>query len=172
MAAAGEAAPRWSTTVIVSSSLQKHAAYRLLSSQQHRVRCSDSVESGCFIFPTAGIAFLLIDPHDLPEPLDEPRLLQQIESFVKVHRNCFVLLQAPPGGTRAPHILTLIQNRFLGSNLRILPVRNDAELVKGMLTIAKATSKPHADSIRDRMSLAKAHIIDTSPMWEMLRDML
>lgn len=27
--------------------------------------------------------------------------------------------------------------RFLGSNLRILPVRNNAEIVKGMLTIAK-----------------------------------
>ncbi len=27
--------------------------------------------------------------------------------------------------------------RFFGSNLRILPVRNNAEIVKGMLTIAK-----------------------------------
>ncbi|KAJ8418548.1 hypothetical protein AAFF_G00000470 [Aldrovandia affinis] len=44
-------------------------------------------------------------------------------------------------------------------------------MLKGMLTIAKATSKPHVVSVRDRMSLARAHIIERSPVWEMLRDM-
>ncbi|KAM6921825.1 protein SPO16 homolog [Xenentodon cancila] len=172
METGGETVPQWKTTVIVSSSLQTHDACRMLGAQQHRIRCSDSVESGSFIFPTSGIAFLLVDLQDLPEPLDELGLLEQIKSFVQVHRNCFLLLHDPLNGKRKLQTLTLIQNRFFDSNLRILPVRNNAEIVKGMLTIAKATSKPHADSIRDRMSLAKAHIIETSPMWEMLRDIL
>lgn len=34
-----------------------------------------------------------------------------------------------------------ISFRFFGSNLRILPVRNNAEIVKGMLTIAKVNKK-------------------------------
>lgn len=34
-------------------------------------------------------------------------------------------------------IFVFFSFRFFGSNLRILPVRNNAEIVKGMLTIAK-----------------------------------
>ncbi|KAM7012508.1 protein SPO16 homolog isoform 2-T2 [Tautogolabrus adspersus] len=144
----------------------------MLSAQQHRIRFSDSVESGAFIFPLSGTAFLLVDPQDLPECFEESGLIERINTFVQVHRNSFLLLFAPFNGTREMEIFTVIQHRFLGSNLRILPVRNNAEIVKGMLTIAKATSKPHVDSIRNRMSLARAHIIESSPVWEMLRDML
>ncbi|XP_060886742.1 protein SPO16 homolog isoform X2 [Labrus mixtus] len=144
----------------------------MLSAQQHRIRFSDSVESGAFIFPLSGTAFLLVDPQDLPERFEESGLIERINTFVQVHRNSFLLLFAPFNGTREMEIFTVIQHRFFGSNLRILPVRNNVEIVKGMLTIAKATSKPHVDSIRNRMSLARAHIIESSPVWEMLRDML
>lgn len=41
-----------------------------------------------------------------------------IQSLVKSEKVCFFF-------------------RFLGSNLRILPVRNNTDIVKGMLTIAK-----------------------------------
>nr|XP_020486330.1 uncharacterized protein C1orf146 homolog isoform X2 [Labrus bergylta] len=148
-----------------------HDTNRMLSAQQHRIRFSDSVESGVFIFPLSGTAFLLVDPQDLPERLEESGLIERINTFVQVHRNSFLLLFAPFNGTREMEIFTVIQHRFFGSNLRILPVRNNAEIVKGMLTVAKATSKPHVDSIRNRMFLARAHIIESSPVWEMLRDM-
>ncbi|XP_039983843.1 protein SPO16 homolog isoform X1 [Xiphias gladius] len=172
MAAPEETSPPWRTTIIVSSSLQNHDTHRMLSSQQHRIRFSDSVESGAFIFPLSGTAFLLVDPQDLPERLEESGLIERIKKFTRVHRNSFLLLYAPFNGKRELEILSGIQCRFFGSNLRILPVRNNAEIVKGMLTIAKATSKPHVDSIRDRMSLAQAHIIESSRVWEMLRDIL
>ncbi|XP_039983845.1 protein SPO16 homolog isoform X2 [Xiphias gladius] len=162
MAAPEETSPPWRTTIIVSSSLQNHDTHRMLSSQQHRIRFSDSVESGAFIFPLS----------DLPERLEESGLIERIKKFTRVHRNSFLLLYAPFNGKRELEILSGIQCRFFGSNLRILPVRNNAEIVKGMLTIAKATSKPHVDSIRDRMSLAQAHIIESSRVWEMLRDIL
>ncbi|XP_074523786.1 protein SPO16 homolog [Halichoeres trimaculatus] len=167
-----EVTPQWTTTIIASTSLQNHDSNRMLSAQQHKIRFSDSVQSGAFIFPLSGIAFLLVDPQDLPERFEESGLTERINTFVQVHRNSFLLFLAPFNGQKELGILTGIQHRFLGSNLRILPVRNNAEIVKGMLTIAKATSKPHVDSIRNRMSLAQARIIESSPVWEMLRDML
>ncbi|XP_014913015.1 protein SPO16 homolog [Poecilia latipinna] len=172
MATPSETIAQWKTTIIISSSLQNHDTCRTLSAQQHRIRFSDSVEAGAFIFPLSGTAFLLVDPQDLPEPLDESGLTERIGKFVQVHRNCFILLYSPFNGEKELQVLTVIQHRFIGSNLKILPVRNDAQIAKGMLTIAKATSKPHADKIRERMSLARAHIIETSPVWEMLRDIL
>ncbi|KAF1385969.1 hypothetical protein PFLUV_G00113280 [Perca fluviatilis] len=172
MATNKEAIPLWKTTIIVSTSLQNHDTIRMISAQQHRIRFSDSVESGAFIFPLSGTAFLLVDPQDLLEHFEESGLIKRIRTFVQVHRNSFLLLYAPFNGKKELEILSVIQLRFFGSNLRILPVRNNAEIVKGMLTIAKATSKPHVDSIRDRMSLARAHIIESSPVWEMLRDIL
>ncbi|XP_031613709.2 uncharacterized protein C1orf146 [Oreochromis aureus] len=172
MATCGEGTPQWKTTIIVSTSLQSHEIIRMLNAQQHRIRFSDSVHPGAFIFPLSGTAFLMVDPQDLPEPSEESGVFERIKKFVQVHRNCFLLLHSPFKGKKELETLTVIQNRFFGSNLRILPVQNTDEIVKGMLTIAKATSKPHVDSIRDRISLARAHIIESSPVWEMLRDML
>nr|XP_046248354.1 protein SPO16 homolog isoform X1 [Scatophagus argus] len=172
MATLKETTPQWRTTVIVSTSLQKHETNRMLSAQQHRIRFSDSVDPGTFIFPLSGTAFLLVDPQDLPGPFEESGLFERIETFVQVHRNSFLLLYAPFNGRKELDILSAIQHRFLGSNLKVLPVRNNAEIVNGMLTIAKATSKPHADSVSDMMSLAQAHVTESSPVWEMLRDQL
>ncbi|XP_010771070.1 uncharacterized protein C1orf146 homolog isoform X1 [Notothenia coriiceps] len=172
MATHTETTPQWKTTIIVSTSLQSHDTSRMLSAQPHRIRFSDGVESGAFIFPLSGTAFLLLDPQDPLEHCEESGLIERIKTFVQVHRNSFLLLYAPFNGKKELEILSVLQDRFSGSNLRILPVRNNAEIVKGMLTIAKATSKPHVDSIRDRMSLARAHIIENSPVWEMLRDIL
>nr|XP_020465731.1 uncharacterized protein C1orf146 homolog [Monopterus albus]XP_020465732.1 uncharacterized protein C1orf146 homolog [Monopterus albus]XP_020465734.1 uncharacterized protein C1orf146 homolog [Monopterus albus]XP_020465735.1 uncharacterized protein C1orf146 homolog [Monopterus albus]XP_020465736.1 uncharacterized protein C1orf146 homolog [Monopterus albus] len=170
MAALTETTPQWKTTIIVSTSLQNHDTTRMLSAQRHRIRFSDSVESRAFIFPLSGTAFLLVDPQALPEHFEESGIIEMIKKFVQVHRNSFLLLYGPFNGKKELEILSEIQRRFFGRNLRILPVRNTAEAVKGMLTIAKATSKPHVDNIRDRMSLARAHVIESSPVWEMLRN--
>ncbi|KAM4629245.1 protein SPO16 homolog [Polymixia lowei] len=161
---------QWKTTIIVSKSLKNHEASRTLGAQQHRIRFSDNVESGVIVFPSSGTAFLFIDPQEFPEDLEGSGLFEKIETFVQVHRNSFLLLLTPLYGKRELDTLLAIQHRFFGSNLRILPVRNNAELLKGMLTIAKATGKPHADRIQDWLSLTRAHVIESSPVWEMLRD--
>uniref|UniRef100_A0A8C5E627 Uncharacterized protein n=1 Tax=Gouania willdenowi TaxID=441366 RepID=A0A8C5E627_GOUWI len=119
-----------------------------------------------------GTAFLLVKPEDLPEPVGQSELTEKIEKFVQIHRNSFVLLHSPFNGKKELETLALIQRRFFGSNLRVLPVRNTAEMVTGMLMIAKATSRPHVDNIRERMALARAHVMEGSPVWEMLRDLL
>ncbi|KAF7203857.1 protein SPO16 homolog [Nothobranchius furzeri] len=160
----------WKTTIIMSVSLQNHEVYRMLRAQQHRIRLSGSVEAGSVIFPLSGTAFLLAEPQGFPESLDHSEFFELIEKFTQVHRNCFLLLFATFSGKGQLQTLTEIQSRFFGSNLRILPVQNAAEIVRGMLAIAKATSKPHADRIQACMSLVRAHIIENSPVWDILRD--
>ncbi|XP_029906006.1 protein SPO16 homolog [Myripristis murdjan] len=166
MATNKEITGHWKTTIIVSASLKNHDITRMLIAQQHRIKISDSIESGSFVFPSSGTAFLV------PENHEESGLFEKTDKFVQVHRNSFLLQLTPSYGKIGRDTLSAIQHRFLGSNLRILPVQSNAEIVKGMLAIAKATSKPHVDSIRDRMSLVRTHIIESSPVWEMLRDKL
>uniref|UniRef100_A0A9J7Y6U9 Uncharacterized protein n=1 Tax=Cyprinus carpio carpio TaxID=630221 RepID=A0A9J7Y6U9_CYPCA len=81
-----------------------------------------------------------------------------------VHRNSFVLLQPPVYGKREWEISSSVQKRFI-------PVHSTADVVKGILVIAKATSKPNVVNLRDQMSLACTHIIDHSPVWKMLQEM-
>ncbi|XP_061833422.1 protein SPO16 homolog isoform X1 [Nerophis lumbriciformis] len=159
----------WTTTIIISTSLQSHDTLRMLRAQQHRIRLSDGVERGTFIFPLAGVAFMLVEPQHLPENLEESGLIEQIKKFAQVHRNCFVLLYAPFNGKRETDTLSLIQQSFFGSNPRVLPVRNNTDILKGMLTIAKATSKPHVERIQDHMALARTHILERSPVWDVLK---
>ncbi|XP_060774320.1 protein SPO16 homolog [Neoarius graeffei] len=152
----------WKTTVIVSSSLQNDEISVLLLAQQHLLRYSDSIEAGTLVFPLSGVAFLLITPEEFPEKTECEEFFQRIEKFIQVHRNSFLLLQVSAYGARELEIVSTVQNRFFGGNLKVLPVHSDGDAVKGMLIIAKATSKPHVDSVRERMHLARAHIIKRS----------
>ncbi|KFV85222.1 Uncharacterized protein C1orf146, partial [Struthio camelus australis] len=145
-----------------------HEISTLLRSQQHRVRYSDSVEIGSVIFSLSGVAFILADTQDLLTTGEE-QFLDRVQKFINIHRNSFLVLSAVLHGPEEWNIMFRIQRRFLGSNLRIIPVHNTAETVKFMLTIAKITSKPRADDIHYKMAMAKAHIIEKSPVWKMLQ---
>uniref|UniRef100_W5MBF2 Chromosome 1 open reading frame 146 n=1 Tax=Lepisosteus oculatus TaxID=7918 RepID=W5MBF2_LEPOC len=147
---------------------QSHETALALSAQQHRVRYSDSVEEGTYIFPLSGIAFMIVDTQECADSPGVSRLFEKIGKFIQVHRNSFLLFSSSLHAQREQEILFRIQQSFLGSKLRIIPVHNVAEMVKSMLTIAKATSKPHVDSVRDRMALARAQIIERSPVWDVL----
>ncbi|XP_028667274.1 protein SPO16 homolog [Erpetoichthys calabaricus] len=171
MEQAGSEGRRWKTTVIVSTSLQNHEVAYLLSNQQHRIRYSECVEAGSVIFPLSGVAFMIIDTMEFSDMREEAGVFEKIEKFLHVHRNSFLLLVASLYGEKEWKVLSTIQQRFLGSSLRILPVHNSTEITRSMTTIAQVTSKPSIDSVRDRISLARAHIIDQSPMWEVLRKM-
>ncbi|XP_030646929.1 protein SPO16 homolog [Chanos chanos] len=162
-------ATSWKTTVIISTTLKNHEISAMLSAQRHRIRFSDEVEPEALIFCPSGTAFMVITPQEFPETLENVKLFEKIEKFVKVHQNCFILLPAQVYGQKEWDIVAVIQNRFFGSNLGILPVHKNADMVKGMLTIAKVTSKPYADSVRDRISLVRAHLIKHSPAWDMLK---
>jgi hypothetical protein len=59
-----------------------------------------------------GIAFLIINPQELPENLEEAGLFDKIKKFVTVHRNSFLLLQAPFYGKKELGIMSVIQHRY------------------------------------------------------------
>ncbi|XP_030350871.1 uncharacterized protein C1orf146 homolog [Strigops habroptila] len=165
----GQEQSRWITTVIMSTALQNHEISTILQRQQHRVRYSDSVETGSVIFSLSGVAFILSDIQDLLMTGEE-EFSQRIQKFMSIHRNSFLVLSAALHGPEEWNVMFRIQKRFLGSNLRIIPVHNSAETVKLMLTIAKITSKPQADDIRYKMAITKAQIIENSPVWKMLQE--
>ncbi|KAM6305743.1 protein SPO16 homolog [Aegotheles albertisi] len=160
---------RWVTTVIMSTALQNHEISTVLQRQQHRVRYSESVETGSLIFSLSGVAFMLADTQDLLATGEE-EFFKRIQKFINIHRNSFLVLSAALHGPEEWNVMFRIQRRFLGSNLRIIPVHNTAETVKLMLTIAKITSKPRVDDIRYKMEVTKAQIIENSPVWKMLQE--
>ncbi|XP_069718873.1 protein SPO16 homolog [Phaenicophaeus curvirostris] len=165
----GREPPGWTTTVIVSTALQNHEVSTLLQRQQHRVRYSESVEIGSVIFSLSGVAFMLADTQDFLTAGEE-QLFERIQKFMNIHRNSFLVLSAALHGPEEWNVMFRIQRRFLGSNLRVIPVHNAAESVKLMLTIAKVTSKPRADDIRHRMALTKAQIMENIPVWRMVQE--
>ncbi|OCT85172.1 protein SPO16 homolog [Xenopus laevis] len=158
---------KWTTTVIVSRTLQGHEVAASLQREHHKVRFSQSVETGSIIFPLSGIAFLLATTQELFATSHET-MFPWIENFISIHRNCFLVLTAALHGSSEWDLMFTIQQRFLGSNLRIIPAHNNAEIVKIMLIIAKATSKPHLETIIDRLLKAQSQIIERSPVWQLL----
>ncbi|KFZ46167.1 Uncharacterized protein C1orf146, partial [Antrostomus carolinensis] len=146
-----------------------HEISTVLQRQQHRVRYSESVEIGSVIFSVSGVAFLLADTQDLLLNAEE-QFFKRIQKFISIHRNSFLVLSAALHGPEEWNVMFQIQRRFLGSNLRIIPIHNTAETVKLMLTIAKVTSKPQADDICYQMATTKAQIIENSPVWKILQD--
>uniref|UniRef100_A0A8D0E8I5 Chromosome 1 open reading frame 146 n=1 Tax=Salvator merianae TaxID=96440 RepID=A0A8D0E8I5_SALMN len=128
---------------------------------------SDTLENGSIIFSLSGVAFLYVEAHGSVFT-DRETFFDRIQKFIRIHRNGFLLLSAALHGPKEWDMMFIVQQRFLGSNLRIIPVHNTVEAVKLMLTIAKSTSKPYLDSIRNRMLLAKTQIVEQSPVWKVL----
>ncbi|XP_043941601.1 protein SPO16 homolog [Protopterus annectens] len=162
---------KWATTIIISSSLLNHEVATALSRQNHRVRYSDSVHEGSIIFSLSGVAFMLADTQKESVNGEDTTFLDRLEKFMNIHRNSFLLLVAAFHGQTEREILFRIQQRFFGRNLRIIPVHNTSDTIRSILTIAKATCKPYVDSIRHRMVMARAQILERSPVWEMLQEL-
>ncbi|XP_008825051.2 uncharacterized protein C1orf146 homolog [Nannospalax galili] len=158
----------WTTTIIISSSLKSYEIAAALENRSHKVRYSDTLESGSIVFSLSGVAFLLMDAKECITVAEEI-FLTKIEKFINIHQNSFLVLSAPLHGPEECNLMSRIQQRFLGSNLRILPVHNTVNAVDLMCTIAKTTSKPNIDSICYRMIATKAYIIEQSPVWKTLQ---
>uniref|UniRef100_A0A287APY2 Chromosome 1 open reading frame 146 n=1 Tax=Sus scrofa TaxID=9823 RepID=A0A287APY2_PIG len=163
----GKEKMKWTTTIIISASLKSSEVATALENRSHKIRYSDSVEDGSVIFSLSGVAFLLVDAQECFMSAEEV-FLAKIEKFINIHQNSFLVLSAALHGPEEWKLMFRIQQRFLGSNLRILPVHNAANAVNLMCTIAKITSKPYIDSICYRMITTKAYIIEQSPVWTTL----
>ncbi|KAB0393394.1 hypothetical protein E2I00_002043, partial [Balaenoptera physalus] len=152
----------------ISVAYMSYEVATALENRSHKVRYSDSVENGSIIFSLSGVAFLLMDAKKCFMSAEET-FLAKIEKFINIHRNSFLVLSAALHGPEEWKLMFRIQQRFLGSNLRILPVHNTINAINLMCTIAKITSKPHTDSICYRMITTKAYIIEQSPVWKTLQ---
>ncbi|XP_025727972.1 protein SPO16 homolog [Callorhinus ursinus] len=159
---------KWTTTIIISSSLKSCEVATALENQSHKIRYSDSVENGSIIFSLSGLAFLLMDAKECFISAEEI-FLAKIEKFINIHRKSFLVLSAALHGSEEWKLMFRIQQRFLGSNLRILPVHNTVNAINLMCTIAKTASKPYTDSICYRMITTEAYIIEQSPVWKTLQ---
>ncbi|XP_019482533.1 PREDICTED: uncharacterized protein C1orf146 homolog isoform X1 [Hipposideros armiger] len=165
---AGKENIKWTTTIIISSSLKSCEIATALENRSHKIRYSDSVENGTIIFSLTGVAFLLMDAQECFMSTEEI-FLAKIEKFINIHQNCFLVLSAALHGPEEWKLMFRIQQRFLGSKLRILPVHNTVNAINLMCTIGKITAKPHIDSICSRMITTKAYIIEQSPVWKTLQ---
>ncbi|XP_002929190.1 uncharacterized protein C1orf146 homolog [Ailuropoda melanoleuca] len=159
---------KWTTTIIISSSLKSCEIATALENRSHKIRYSDSVENGSIIFSLSGLAFLLMDAKECFISAEEI-FLAKIEKFISIHRKSFLVLSAALHGPEEWKLMFRIQQRFLGSNLRILPVHNTVNAINLMCTIAKTASKPYTDSICYRMITTEAYIIEQSPVWKTLQ---
>ncbi|KAI8482990.1 hypothetical protein Bbelb_392900 [Branchiostoma belcheri] len=141
--------------VIVNTSLQNSDVTRLLQQQQHKTRVSDTTLRHTCIFPQSGVAFMIIP---LNESLTEwppsgdsvldSSLVDRIEKFLAVHRNCYLLTTAALYGHHEMAALSTLQNKFMDRKLYLLPAHNASECVQSMTTIAKAVSHPSTDRAR------------------------
>lgn len=99
----------------------------------------------------------------------EETFLAKIEKFINIHQNSFLVLSAALHGPEEWKLMFRIQQRFLGSNLQILPAHNTVNTIKLMCTIAKITCKSYIDSTCYRMITTKAYITEQSPVWKTLQ---
>ncbi|XP_039239027.1 uncharacterized protein C1orf146 homolog isoform X4 [Pipra filicauda] len=104
----GQEQTRWITTVIMSTALQDHEISTILQRQQHRVRYSESVETGSVIFPLSGVAFILSDTQDLLRTGEE-QFSERIQKFIGIHRNSFLVLSAALHGSEEWNVMFRIQ---------------------------------------------------------------
>ncbi|KFW79299.1 Uncharacterized protein C1orf146, partial [Manacus vitellinus] len=146
-----------------------HEISTILQRQHHRVRYSESVETGSVIFPLSGVAFILSDTQDLLRTGEE-QFSERIQKFIGIHRNSFLVLSAALHGSEEWNVMFRIQKSTKPDSSRRSQAHVVAETVKLMLTMAKMTSKPQADDTRYKLEMTKAQIIEKSPVWKMLQE--
>ncbi|XP_019482535.1 PREDICTED: uncharacterized protein C1orf146 homolog isoform X2 [Hipposideros armiger] len=108
---AGKENIKWTTTIIISSSLKSCEIATALENRSHKIRYSDSVENGTIIFSLTGVAFLLMDAQECFMSTEEI-FLAKIEKFINIHQNCFLVLSAALHGPEEWKLMFRIQQRY------------------------------------------------------------
>ncbi|KAL5489050.1 hypothetical protein EMCRGX_G018096 [Ephydatia muelleri] len=144
--------------VIISKSLEKSEIHHQLQIQKHKIRVSSGTWHHTCLFPQSSAAFMIIPVNDVlekwpPEPpyRIDSELLANLERFSALHHKCYVLLCAPMYLSNEQTALMVLQQNYIVSSLRFLPVHNSTECIETMLTITKVTSKPLSSTVRERL---------------------
>ncbi|XP_071507340.1 protein SPO16 homolog [Diadema antillarum] len=150
---------------IVIHNEQKNNEISRLLQQRHKVRFSDSTVPGTFIFPLSAIAFMVtpLDKVSLEWPPKSGHIqldhdfVDRVLKFIQIHRNSYLVVSSALHGPHEMEVIAAIQFRFVDSNLKILPVHNDAECVQTIQTIAQATCKPTSTILKSRLDGILSH---------------
>ena len=89
----------------------------------------------------------------------ESDLLANLEKFATLHHKCYVLLCAPMFFNNEQATFMVLQQNYLASSLRFLPVHNSTECIETMLAITRVTSKPLSCTIRERLSRLQEQLL-------------
>ncbi|XP_052213357.1 protein SPO16 homolog [Dreissena polymorpha] len=162
--------------VILHQTWEMSELSQLLLHKQLKLRFSDSIIPSSVIFPLSGVASLLVplgkalatDGDQSGQELST-ELQERLGRFLQVHRKCYLLCVAPVHGQHERSVFSLIQRLYCNTRLEMLPVHNEAEAVKCMLTIAKALCKPMGDILSDRLEAIVQGQQDADHMTAVLR---
>ncbi|XP_060552727.1 protein SPO16 homolog [Ruditapes philippinarum] len=143
--------------VIIHHSMLKTEYETIFRQKQLKVRVSNGVIPGSVVFPLSSVAFLIVpvsrattlDPENNIQLSQE--LIERVDNFLKVHKNCYMLCQAPLHGQNEKQVFAMIQRMYLNTRLNMIPVHNAMEGVKTMFTIAKGLCKPVSDILNERL---------------------
>lgn len=81
----------------------------LSSGSSSQVPVCDDVNA--ILASLTGTAFMLVVSQEIQETLEDSGLYEKIQKFVQVHRNCFLMLQAPVFGKKEWEIMAAVQTR-------------------------------------------------------------
>ncbi|XP_065834918.1 protein SPO16 homolog [Oscarella lobularis] len=145
--------------VVLNSSLSGSQIADILRSQGHRLRVSETTLPHTCIYPQSSVAFMIVPLNELwlkggteAQPNLDPTILRRIDKFLQLHRQRYILASGSPKGlcTVEQNLLMELQQRLIDDDVATIPVHTARQCVDSMLSIAKATYKPHADLIRER----------------------
>ena len=127
------------------------------------------------MFPKSSVAFMILPAAQVTTqwpPSDSytlsTTLSQNLAKFNELHHKSYFLLSAPILTDAEQKLLTVLQQRYMGCDMQFLPVHNATETVECMLSIAKVTSKPLSDVIKDRLAQVEEKMVSEEKLLQML----
>ncbi len=105
------------------------------------------------IFPQATAAFMILQAstilHSSKYHIDQ-EIATNLKKFSELRHKCYVFLSAPLIGVSEQKVLSLLQEEYLNTDLKFLPVHNVSECGECIFSITKVLCKPLSDVIRER----------------------
>lgn len=146
-----------------------------LRRNNYLVRFSNSVIRYTCIFPSSGVAFLIVFNDQLSPPLDnenDQKLLNDIHKFYKLHKTCYVILEQQQDKLKDRHfeveLIHSLQRKYLCDRLQFIPVPNIKTVVQVMMNIDKLRSKSSVDILSQRFKNFVSSVIGNTNMVQTL----
>lgn len=118
------------------------------------------------LYPQSSVAFMILPTSSILTtwpPTEQSKLLPQLalnlDKFSKLHHRRYILVTSPLIGAHEQAVISLLQDRFLMTNMQFLPMHNSKECVSCMQNIAKLTCKPLSALVLSRMADLESQLV-------------